>query len=213
MKRKLHTYEAAEVIVEYDAARCIHAKACVQGLPAVFDPTRRPWVAPDEASADAVADVVRRCPTGALHYRLGAGGEEQPPSRNEAEAVADGPLYLRGHFEMRLPDGEDLADTRIALCRCGASANKPFCDNTHADWFRDPATNVPSRLAEGDGDDRPVRISFAPNGPVLVDGPMVVCGADGSEAAGASGALCRCGRSETKPFCDGSHVAAGFEAD
>ena len=38
MKRKLHTYEAAEVIVEYDAARCIHAKACVQSLPTVSIP-------------------------------------------------------------------------------------------------------------------------------------------------------------------------------
>ena len=212
MKRKLHTYEAAEVIVEYDAARCIHAKACVQSLPTVSIPRAdHGWLRirlrpmPSPTSCAGVRQV--RCTT-ALEP-----AEEQPPSRNEAEAVADGPLYLRGHFEMRLPDGEDLADTRIALCRCGASANKPFCDNTHADWFRDPATNVPSRLAEGDGDDRAVRISFAPNGPVLVDGPMVVCGADGSEAAGASGALCRCGRSETKPFCDGSHVAAGFEAD
>jgi CDGSH-type Zn-finger protein len=45
----------------------------------------------------------------------------------------DGPLLLRGEFELRTPDGEliDPGRDTVALCRCGLSAVKPFCDGTH----------------------------------------------------------------------------------
>ncbi|MCT1478944.1 CDGSH iron-sulfur domain-containing protein [Microbacterium sp. p3-SID336] len=45
----------------------------------------------------------------------------------------DGPLLVRGDIELRSADGE-LIDPRrrtVALCRCGLSALKPFCDGTH----------------------------------------------------------------------------------
>ncbi|WP_410171883.1 CDGSH iron-sulfur domain-containing protein [Amycolatopsis heterodermiae] len=44
----------------------------------------------------------------------------------------DGPL-VRGAFEIRSPDGEIIDPGRgtVALCRCGLSAVKPFCDGTH----------------------------------------------------------------------------------
>ena len=71
-------YAAPEVAVFYDRGRCRHYAECVRGLPQVFDPTRRPWIRADLADAQAVAEVVRRCPTGALHYRLPALEPEQP---------------------------------------------------------------------------------------------------------------------------------------
>ena len=45
----------------------------------------------------------------------------------------DGPLLLRGDFAIRTPDGEPIDARRgtVALCRCGKSAIKPFCDGTH----------------------------------------------------------------------------------
>jgi CDGSH-type Zn-finger protein len=45
----------------------------------------------------------------------------------------DGPLIVRGDFELRTPNGEEIDPGRdtIALCRCGKSAIKPFCDGTH----------------------------------------------------------------------------------
>ena len=45
----------------------------------------------------------------------------------------DGPLIVRGDFELRTPEGDAIAPGRdtIALCRCGKSAIKPFCDGTH----------------------------------------------------------------------------------
>ena len=45
----------------------------------------------------------------------------------------DGPLIVRGDFELQTPDGRRIEPGRgtIALCRCGKSAIKPFCDGTH----------------------------------------------------------------------------------
>ena len=45
----------------------------------------------------------------------------------------DGPYLVRGEFELTDQDGEPIDARRgtIALCRCGASRTKPFCDGTH----------------------------------------------------------------------------------
>ncbi len=51
----------------------------------------------------------------------------------------DGPLLLRGDFEITGPEGKAIDPRRrtVALCRCGMSAIKPFCDGTHkATGFR-----------------------------------------------------------------------------
>jgi CDGSH-type Zn-finger protein len=48
-------------------------------------------------------------------------------------ACPDGPLLVRGHIELTTPDGEPIEQHRrtVALCRCGVSTIKPFCDGTH----------------------------------------------------------------------------------
>jgi CDGSH-type Zn-finger protein len=59
-----------------------------------------------------------------------------------------------------------------------------------------------------------VKIRFKENGPIIVTGEVSVVGADGAEVKEIENvALCRCGHSENKPFCDGSHVASGFKAE
>ncbi|RCV49376.1 (4Fe-4S)-binding protein [Marinitenerispora sediminis] len=67
-------YEGRSVTVTFEAGRCQHAAECVRGLPEVFDTARRPWIQPDGAPVDRVVEVVRRCPSGALRYRLADGG-------------------------------------------------------------------------------------------------------------------------------------------
>ncbi|MEW2429745.1 (4Fe-4S)-binding protein [Micromonospora sp. NPDC047644] len=64
------TYEGKKITVTFEAGRCLHAAECVGGLPEVFDTGQRPWIRPDGAEAERVADVVRRCPSGALRYEL-----------------------------------------------------------------------------------------------------------------------------------------------
>ena len=61
------------------------------------------------------------------------GGPEEPvPTETTVMAVTNGPLYVRGDVTVTAEDGRVLRrDTRMALCRCGASATKPFCDTSH----------------------------------------------------------------------------------
>jgi uncharacterized Fe-S cluster protein YjdI/CDGSH-type Zn-finger protein len=118
--------------VSFDRDVCIHVGACLAGLPEVFDLHRKPWILPDGAEADAVADQVRRCPSGALRYRrLDGGADEQPPAPATVTPLRNGPLLVAGALEVTAPDGTVESTPRATLCRCGLSANKPFCDNSH----------------------------------------------------------------------------------
>jgi uncharacterized Fe-S cluster protein YjdI len=129
---KIYEYKGQDIIVRYDNNRCIHAAECTGGLPAVFVRGGRPWVQPDQVTADQVAGVIMRCPSGALKFeRLDKGPAEPTPTETTIYPVEDGPLYMRGDLTITTPDGEMHRDTRIAFCRCGASHNKPFCDRSH----------------------------------------------------------------------------------
>jgi hypothetical protein len=101
-------------------------------LPKVFDRDRRPWIMADAASADEVEATVAQCPSGALRTRrVGASG---PPRYLplEIRPSPKGPLLLRGDIRILDADGNVLYEgERAALCRCGGSSNKPFCDGTH----------------------------------------------------------------------------------
>ncbi len=61
----------------------------------------------------------------------------------------------------------------------------------------------------------PVEIRYTARGPYLVSGPLSVVSPDGTRTDfedGKTAALCRCGASTTKPFCDGTHSRIGFLA-
>lgn len=126
-------YATDEIEVTWEPSFCIHSARCIDGAPTVFDPKRRPWIEIDAEPADTIAEVVARCPTGALHFRrLDGGAQERVPEQTTVDPVPNGPLYVRGNIRIVGPDGDVLReDTRVALCRCGASGNKPFCDNSH----------------------------------------------------------------------------------
>ena len=121
-------YRGEQITVYYDARRCLHFAECVRGLHDVFDTRAKPWIQPDNAAAEYVAEIVRRCPTGALHYELADGAAEQPDRPTRVDAVNGGPLLLRGEVLLQTPAGE-LPDVRAALCRCGLTDNDPFCDH------------------------------------------------------------------------------------
>lgn len=125
-------YQGAGIEVLWDATLCIHTGICLQRLPRVFDVNSRPWVELTGADAEAVAATIRACPTGALRYEGDGVAAEDPEDPTVVEVRPNGPLYLRGRFQLRGPGGRPGRDAyRVALCRCGASENKPFCDNSH----------------------------------------------------------------------------------
>lgn len=121
------------IVVHWDAGRCIHAAICTRSLPQVFDVSKRPWITVDGADADEIAATVARCPTGALRYeRVDGGGDEPVPDQTTIVPIRNGPLYVSGRLRVTAADGTVLTEeTRLALCRCGATGNPPFCDNSH----------------------------------------------------------------------------------
>ncbi|MBI4082075.1 MAG: CDGSH iron-sulfur domain-containing protein [Candidatus Lambdaproteobacteria bacterium] len=201
----------------------------------------------------------------------------------------NGPYLVRGACRLVTAGGAATGDERMALCRCGQSANKPFCDSTHkrigfdGTEVADRGPIAARRIAyRGQGvtifDDRSVcahagacsdtlakvfkygeepwidplgasaqeiarTVALCPSGALTVD--LDSAGGSAGEPAAAAGppcitalkdgplrvegaiplaspdgaayearpryTLCRCGRSKNKPFCDGSHHAAGFK--
>ncbi len=214
--KKLATYDGEEADVQWDGRLCIHVGECGRADNNLFVGGRQPWCQPDRVSVEEVADVVARCPSGALTYtRKDGGPEEVPDSENVVSVMYNGPLYLRGALEV---DGaaEDMVGVqfRAALCRCGQSKNKPFCDNSHeAAAFRDyGAVGESGQGFEAPGG--PLKVGRAPNGPLLLSGNFTIMAASGRVAwRGNKAALCRCGQSKNKPFCDGTHKDAGFKAE
>lgn len=120
-------YDGTEITVWYDARRCRHAAECVRGAPDVFDTKRKPWILPDLGDASVVAEVVRRCPTGALHYRMADGSDEPAETPTVLEVRPDGAIWVRGDLRLDV-GGTIVTERRAALCGCGRTANGPFCD-------------------------------------------------------------------------------------
>jgi uncharacterized Fe-S cluster protein YjdI/CDGSH-type Zn-finger protein len=121
-------YQAGELTVYFDGERCLHFAECVRGLPEVFDVNARPWVQPANAEAARVVEIVRRCPSGALHYRRGDEPLENGPTVTEVTPIAHGPVLVRGNLSIEDPERGIVRETRVALCACGTSAGRPYCD-------------------------------------------------------------------------------------
>ncbi|MFF4894321.1 (4Fe-4S)-binding protein [Micromonospora chersina] len=121
-------YEGQEITVTFEARRCLHAAECVRGLPEVFDPGQRPWIRPDGAEAERLAEVVRRCPSGALQYELVNGVAETSERPTRITRISIGQVVVRGELSVDTPEGA-LAETRAVLCGCGQSRLQPYCDH------------------------------------------------------------------------------------
>lgn len=211
---RVHAFAAPGITVTWSRMRCTHAAECVMHLPTVFEPGRRPWVDATQASPDAVARVVKRCPTGSLHFtRTDGGPAESVPALNTVLVSRNGPHLLHGDIEVLDDKGEVvLRDARVALCRCGHSRSRPLCDNAHqAAGFRDPGgiQDLDAVEETGAADGR-LRVIPHEHGPLELSGPLAMRSADGQVMlSGTSAWLCRCGHSGTKPFCDGTHKKLG----
>ncbi|MGO9742957.1 MAG: ferritin-like domain-containing protein [Roseiarcus sp.] len=209
----VETAEGRDIVIEFAAERCIHARFCVLGQPGVFKANVvGPWIAPDDAtSAEGLVAVAQNCPSGAIRYRRKDGGpEESAPPVNLIQIRENGPLAFRGAL---IIDGQPI-NYRATLCRCGQSQNKPYCDGSHkaAEFVAtgEPATGDVTPLAARGGE---VSINPQPNGPLAVTGNLELISGTGRTFRKAQQVrLCRCGASANKPFCDGSHARVRFRS-
>ncbi len=202
------------VTVEFDGKRCVHSRNCVLSHPEVFVPNvQGDWIFPDAATPEAVLQIGVNCPSGAIRVRRndGAASSDAAPVVNLLRLRENGPLAIEAPI---LISGQQLTAPRATLCRCGHSANKPYCDGSHtAAGFAatgEVATKDSQPLSQRDG---PVVVTPQTDGPLKVTGNLEVVSGTGRTINRATKLfLCRCGHSANKPYCDGSHKAAGFTA-
>ena len=70
MKDIVKKYTNGEVTIIWKPALCIHSGICARGLPAVFDPNVKPWIAPEGSTTDKIVEQVKKCPSGALTFKM-----------------------------------------------------------------------------------------------------------------------------------------------
>ena len=135
MEEKRIKYKSDEISVSFAPDICIHAAECVKGLPSVFDTSKKPWVNVVGGTPDEIIDVIDRCPSGALKYELidfESKEEEVKMEKTKITVMPNGPLMVEGNLTVNKMSGENIKDgEKLFLCRCGHSANKPFCDGKH----------------------------------------------------------------------------------
>jgi len=134
-------YTNDEVTVVWKPKVCIHSTICWKGLIEVFNPKERPWIKMEGAATERIIEQVRKCPSGALSYFLNAEiAAEEPADKVVAESAnmlkievtPNGPYIIKTECLVIHNNGqEEIKTGTVILCRCGASANKPYCDGSH----------------------------------------------------------------------------------
>ena len=207
------TARSATVVVHFDGQRCIHSRHCVLDRPDVFVPNvPGAWIHPERATPAELLELAHNCPSGAIQCE-GADGTkmETAPSVNTVRVRENGPLAFRAPLTI----GGTGQGYRLTLCRCGASTHKPYCDGSHAAAgfvaTGEPAVAQSAPLAQRNG---PLAVEPQKDGPLHVRGNVEVISGTGKSVNRISECwLCRCGQSKNKPYCDGSHKAAGFRSE
>ena len=127
-------YTNGDLTVVWKPRLCIHSEICVKTLPEVYKPNEKPWIQAENASEEELKAQIEKCPSGALTYYL-KNESEQSENMNEetkVEVMVNGPLLVYGNLQVTGSDGNVETKKRTtAFCRCGASANKPYCDGEH----------------------------------------------------------------------------------
>jgi CDGSH-type Zn-finger protein len=205
--------EGRDLTLIYEGRKCIHSRFCVTWGPKVFIANvKGPWINPDAMSTDALTEIAHVCVSGAIRYRRKDGQpDEQAPPVNLVSVRENGPYAVKADIRL---DGAPAGNFRYTLCRCGASKNKPFCDGSHNEIkftaSGEPPTGKADMLPVRDG---PLEVTPTTDGPLQVRGNLEIISGTGRVVARIESArLCRCGGSNTKPFCDGTHARIGFKS-
>lgn len=123
-------YDGPGVAMTDDKSLCVHVGFCVREDTEAWDLVGN---AETDAERRRLRQMVHSCPSGRLQYHEPAdGGPSEPDLSRRIDVVDDGPLYVQGGIPVQSADGATYeVRNRVTLCRCGASANKPFCDSAH----------------------------------------------------------------------------------
>ena len=213
--KKVFDYNGKKIDVHWDGRLCIHIAECGNAEGDLFIGGRDPWCIPDTSNIEEIAEICARCPSGALTYTDKSTNTQQPVPENSVQVSYNGPLYVEGDLNIEgIPDDMPGTRFRAALCRCGLSNNKPFCDNSHLQQPFEDYAAVGKKGPGNTSNTGPLNIKPAKDGPLILSGNCCIKSGSGRVAwRGEKVGLCRCGASKNKPFCDGSHIAIGFKTE
>ena len=138
-------YSTDELTVSWEPDICSHSTICwkaATGLPSVFNPSKPPWIEITASGTDHIIEQVKKCPSGALKYidkrEHIASAVSVQNSETTVTVAPNGPLLINGAITVTDVNGSITQVTKAALCRCGASNKKPFCDGSHkTNGFKD----------------------------------------------------------------------------
>lgn len=203
--------------IYFNAQRCVHSRHCVLEEPEVFQANRKgEWIFPDKATVERLSRVAHNCVSGAIRFERRDGGEnETAPAVNQIQMRENGPLAANAALTLVAADGAATNELRVTLCRCGQSKNMPFCDQSHiASGFVASGEALTRPSPDLEWRAGPLVVTPLRNGPLDIRGSAELCTGTGRTVDRTLAVrLCRCGQSNDKPFCDGSHRAAEFKAD
>ena len=147
-KETANEYTNGEITVFWRSDLCIHSANCLLGLPRVFNSKRKPWINLTGTDSKEIMKVVDSCPSRALTYLKSTSFRIQKPRKTKRQTpkfarvqiLKDGPALVTGNFIVRDVNKKKirLESEVVALCRCGHSVKKPFCDGSHlTNGFKD----------------------------------------------------------------------------
>lgn len=139
MSERRKAYSNDDITVIWKPDVCIHSTKCWKASVAIFNPKRRPWIDMSAGTTEQIIKIVDNCPSGALSYERiknlsgkKAQAVQDQQSQPTVQVSKGGPYIVKGKFVLVGTDEQEVTkEGSVALCRCGGSNNKPFCDGTH----------------------------------------------------------------------------------
>jgi len=130
--RQIDTYKGKLITIHDDRGICSHAGFCTDELPTVFRMRTEPWIDPDCDTIEKIIETIEKCPSGALSYTIDGKLHDHYTDKEQLTITEDGPYHVTGDIEFICEDNPTSKE-HFALCRCGDSKNKPYCNGQH--WY------------------------------------------------------------------------------
>jgi len=140
-KESAKGYSNGEITIFWRPELCIHSANCLIGLPEVFSSRKKPWINIHGSDSMEIIKAVDTCPSRALTYLKSTqfvvsktgNSKKGKPKFARVQILKNGPALVSGNFIIRDANKKKVkVDNEVAaLCRCGSSRKKPFCDGNH----------------------------------------------------------------------------------
>lgn len=137
--KETEAFLGLELTIYYNPTVCYSSEKCINSLPAVFKMNTGGGIDPDAEASEKIIEAIKACPSGALSFHYKISQQKETEQGTELRILQNGPCMINGDVTIRHSENSASVELkRCALCRCGYSENKPFCDGSHAGkGFRD----------------------------------------------------------------------------